>query len=165
MYMNIHSLMREFARIEGSEVGQGPRHPANSRLELASEIDSFFHVFPFLRRDQGYVDFLECYGGAFIEESSNIVDLYGFLSISTHIVREDGFRLDDKGYFSFCTVLLNSTQEFGFAFDATQERRSGVYCWIINDRLEVQYHWCNINFLDWLNTLILSKGRLLYIAT
>ena len=159
--MDIHSLMNRFALLKGADVGRGPRHPTTPVPALAKEIKDFFQIYPFLRNDQGYVDFIECYAGAGISrEPELIVDIYGFISGGTHIVKEDGIRLDERGYFAFCTTYLDDLGEVGFAFDATGERTSGIYRWIVDEHLQGDYSWYCPNFLEWLERLIKYEGRL-----
>lgn len=155
--MDIHSLMHQFVLLKGADVGQGPRHPTTPVPALAKEIEDFFHFHPFLRRDSGYVDFIEGYAGAGISrEPELMVDIYGFIPGGTHIVKEDGIRLDERGYFAFCTTYLDNLGEVGFAFDT--ERMSGIYRWMVGEHLQGDYSWYCSTFLEWLERLIRYEG-------
>jgi hypothetical protein len=164
MSMDIHSLMRRLGEIQGAQVGHGPKHPVEPDFAIADEIAEFFKKYPALQHDQGYVNFLECYAGASIScEPELMVDIYGFVPGGSHIVKEDGYRLDESGYFAFCTIFLDNIKEIGFSFDATFdatiERKRGVYKWTLDENLQASLTWYCTTFLEWLDTLITSQGR------
>lgn len=167
--LNIHSLMKEFSRLEGAEIGRGPKHPSSPDPSLAPEIEEFLNQYPFLRQDRGYVDFLECYAGAWVmwPNLDFVVDLFGFANVSTHIVKEDGYVVDPTGFLKFCDGLVRIHKGVGhegvlgqgFAFDATGKRRWGVYR-SITDEVESDKYWYCETFLQALAALIETKGNL-----
>lgn len=74
-------------------VGRGPKHPESPNLELQKEIDSFLEQYSFLRKDQGYIDFLEYYSGAMVDwpKGELVIAIFGFLEeISFHLIKDGG---------------------------------------------------------------------------
>lgn len=94
----LHHLMARLATLGTWEPVRGPRHPTAPNPTPASAIARFLASYPVLRRDPGYIDFLECYAGAFVadaEETLTVdlpdrsyrvavqtVDLFGFSPIA-----------------------------------------------------------------------------------
>lgn len=160
--MDIHTLIKRFAQLEGAGVGFGPKHPVSPNLSISNEVEDFLREFSFLRQDQGYVDFLEYYAGAHYmpSDDSVTIDIFGFTDQSSHIIDLEGDIIDERGFLVFCAgnivehlIKGRKTRPQGFAFDATGNRMRGVY-----DGLEgIQY--CK-TFLEWLNALIENKGIL-----
>jgi hypothetical protein len=137
---------------------------------LAQEIEAFLNEYPFLRQDQGYVDFLESYAGAWVAWPNNdlVIDLFGFTQVSTHIVKEDGYIVDPTGFLTICDGMVRLREGGfregvigqGFAFDATGERKWGIYRYVMIDGIEAAMDWYCETFLQALSALIETKGRL-----
>jgi hypothetical protein len=173
MDLDIETLMRSFLDLGYAEIGNGPKHPAAPNPDLAAPVQAFLARFPILRRDQGYVDFLEYYAGASILWPHNdlVVDIFGFTEVSSHLLETDGPIVDEHGYFWFCSEVIRlhpgfetrtTTAGLQFAFDTTQQRRWGIYRGIDNeDSSRTEFAWYCESFLEWLNLLIENKGRLL----
>lgn len=167
--MNIHELMQKFAELDYTTVGRGPKHPSFPRLELQAEVESFLAQYEFLQQDKGYVDFLECYAGGMIDYPNGevFVDIFGFLDeVSFHLTKDEGSIIEDNGYYGFCTSVIRIGQSaipaesdvgIGYAFDATGNRRWGIYRFIEGGEGE----WYCESFLKWLEQIITKKGNLL----
>lgn len=180
--MDIHDLVIKFIRLGGTEVGRGPGHPTNpdSDKELKIDINEFFKLYPFLRKDPSYVDFIECYAGASLSWDNPafmyqdlIIDIYGFTWVISTDFREHGEEnwgdsfLDEQGFFIFSSLLIRTgngddrEKDFSsivFAFDSTLNRKPGVY-----GRLGVdgEWRWLYGSFLEWFDQIIEKKGRVL----
>jgi hypothetical protein len=164
-FSSIHPLIEKLQNLEGTIVGEGPKHPISPHPEIQGEIDNFISEYKFLLQDKGYVDFLECYSGMLIDSSDGkiFIDVFGFLEdISLHLTRGEGSVVDDD-YLGFCSavVRIGSTGNLnkddvglGFAFDATGEKPWGVYC-SIN---AAKYEWYCSSFREWLEKLVRTKG-------
>ena len=167
--MDIHSLMQNFTELGYVTVGRGPKHPESPSLELQKEIDSFLEQYSFLRKDRGYIDFLEYYSGAMVDwpQGELVIAIFGFLEeISFHLIKDGGEVIDDDGFYAFCTSVVrvgegqdieNESIGLGYTFDATGTRRWGVYRSIGGGECE----WYCDSFLEWLEKLIDKKGLLL----
>lgn len=159
--MVLQELMQQFSTIEGAFIGQGSYHSSYPNQALLGEIDDFLQRFPFLRDDQGYIDFLSLYAGAGIsQEPTLMVDICGFTTEGIHIVKDDGEPLDKQGFFTFCLTYLDNEREIDFSFDATGHRERGVYRAIADSRGTGDYAWFCPSFLIWLERLIQHQGRL-----
>ena len=167
--MGIHSLVKKLAEIEGAEVGRGPKHPTAPNLDLSPEIDSFLAEYDFISQDKGYVQFLESYAGAYVWQPANdlTIDFFGFAGISTHIVNEDGPIVDEQGFLVYCdgTVWIDSADPGekaigqSFAFDATGNRRWGIYRRFTRRGEEINFYWYCKTFEQLLEHLIKTKGQ------
>ena len=171
---DIHEVMRAFASLPFAKVGHGPRHPTRPEPALGPVIEQFLEHYPIIRRDQGYVAFLECYAGASIadEEADRFVDIFGFSSVSTDIQAIDGPLLDDEGFVTFCTAVFHPEPALGaetshdplaiweldFAFDLTGDRRPGVYRALSHPGRSEPYSWFTATFPEWLELLIRGRG-------
>ncbi|AFZ27880.1 hypothetical protein Cylst_5903 [Cylindrospermum stagnale PCC 7417] len=166
--MDIHSLMQKFTELGYVTVGRGPKHPESPSLELQKEIDSFLEQYSFLRKDPGYIDFLEYYSGAMVDwpKGELVIAIFGFLEeISFHLIKDGGEVIDDDGFYAFCTSVVrvgegqdmeNESIGLGYTFDATGTRRWGVYRSIEGGECE----WYCDSFLEWLEKLIDKNGLL-----
>jgi hypothetical protein len=164
-FNSIHELIEKLQNFDGAIVGEGPKHPISPHSEMQGEIDNFISEYKFLLQDKGYIDFLECYSGMLIDSSDGrvFIDVFGFLEdVSLHLTRDESSIVDD-GYFGFCTAVVriectgNLSKDdvgLGFAFDATGQKRWGVYC-SINDE---NYEWYCSNFQEWMEKLVATKG-------
>ena len=123
-------------------------------------------MYPFLRQDEGYVCFLEMYaGGVFWRDQDALsLGLFGFDSeLSTHLVKGPGDTVE-HGYLTFCDMVIPPRADpfgkdaigLGFGFDATGERRWGVYRLLGEGRAD---YYCE-TFLQWLRLFVEREGRL-----
>jgi hypothetical protein len=167
--MDIHSLMQNFTELGYAAVGRGPKHPESPNLELQKEIDSFLEEYSFLRKDPGYIDFLEYYSGAMVDSPKEelVIEIFGFLEeISFHLIKDGGEVIDDDGFYVFCISVVrvgegqdmeNESIGLAYRFDATGTQRWGVYRSLEGGECE----WYCDSFLEWLEKLIDKKGLLL----
>lgn len=152
--MDIHQIIRQIGTIDDAEVfiGYGPKHPSTPDPTLEGIIQEYLGMYPFLRRDQGYIDFLETYAGLNIyREAVNVaVDIFGFCyGISSLIEKtdqgflwqgesslvEDGFLIvsdaklvfEEKREHHVSTEPTNNMVGVGFGFDTLGSRPWGVY--------------------------------------
>lgn len=168
--MEIDSLMADLARIPGARIGRGPRHPSQPDATAGEKLREFLAEYPAVRTDPGYVEFLECYGGAYLENEdvSQIVDILGFTDASTQMYEMDGPIVDEDGFLLFAQCVyhievdgrLVDTQEYDFAFDVTGGRESGVYG-LFSARAvrDNRFEWHSDDFLSWLAQLVRTGGR------
>jgi hypothetical protein len=165
--MNIHSLIGKMASLEGAVIGRGPRRPINPDTDLAPVVEKLFVEYPFLRKDQGYVDFIECYAGAFIDsqEDDLVIDIFGLSEVSTNLLYGEDDIIDKDGFLGICSIAIGIDRGpgldkeligGGFSFDATQSRRPGIYRHLIN----APVGWYCETFLELLDALIEKRGRL-----
>jgi hypothetical protein len=166
---SIHQLITKVHKVGKVKTGRGPKHPQCSNQELDQEITDFLNSYPFLRQDQGYIDFLESYAGLLVYRNSDFFSLgiYGFdEDVSLHLVKGEGELIDEAGMLTFADLTI-PVQEgdqsadnligIGFGFDTTQQRTWGVYRCID----EQPYHWYCATFLELLERILNHKGRLL----
>lgn len=164
--MDLHVLMREFSQMGDSLIGRGPKHPKFPKPELQTEINDFLEKNLFLKKDQGYIEFLEVYSGATVclpsqEDCNSSVGIYGFcLDVSFSIARPDYDLLSEDGYFNFADAIMCDDQNIDndyvdYVFDATGQRSQGVYM----RRGDDCTWYCN-TFLEWLKDIVNDKGDL-----
>lgn len=164
--MNIHSLMEKFSKLPEAALGRGPKHPSMPNLALRDEIEAFLKEHPFLTKDRGYIDFLECYAGAraFRADGSLVVDIFGFTEISSHLIEADGPIIDQDGFYGFSDGIFQDRAGIdvgiGGRFDATGNRRRGVYRSRYSRPNEIDIYWYCESFLEWVEVLIDTKGHL-----
>jgi hypothetical protein len=178
--MQIDQLMDRFTGIPGARVGHGPRHPRHPDPSIAGQVDEFLDAYPALRADPGYVEFLERYGGASIEneKTGQIVDILGFTDASTDMIEMDGPIVDDNGFLVFAQCVyhliedgkLRDTQEHDFAFDTTGRRDPRVYhLYSAMSRLtsapeaprsQSPFEMSCDGFVDWLAMIVNRNGML-----
>ncbi|WP_146160468.1 hypothetical protein [Desmospora activa] len=165
--MGIDDLFNQLGSIPGAKTGKGPRHPTQPANEIQKSIDDFLLSYPALRNDPGYVDFLEKYAGAYIEneDQTQIVDILGFSNVSTHIIDMEGPVVNEHGFLIFAQCIYSSihdgkltdSYEHDFAFSVTGAE--GIY-WI-STTLHTQnqpFIFYAENFLQWLRNLISAGG-------
>ena len=168
--VDLHSLMKRLAVSEHALLGTGPRHPVAPNPEIADEVERFLAQYPFLRQDQGYVDFLECYAGASFDcpDASLIVFIYGFLDqVTRHFTKDEPFvgsAVDEeRGFLVFAEMVFRPGKyrgvvdnvSYGYAFDMTETRRWGVYHDISSkDYTSSKYEWHCESFLQLLEELV-----------
>lgn len=170
--MDIHKLMRGFANLRDANIGHGPKHPTQPNLALKQEIEAFLDQYPVLRQDQGYVEFLECYAGAWLDWQPSedlVIGLLGFdMDVTANIANPDeGHPVDENGYLMFCDGIVRIHEGVGrtgvigqtFAFDATDKRKAGVYRSTSDRNGITDYYWYCGSFLEWLTILLATKGN------
>lgn len=172
MSRDLHDLMGRFQELGVLEdIARGPKHPESPRPALAPQIAAWLEQHPCLRRDPGYVDYLEQYSGAWID--TNIpaiqVDIFGFDDggTSTHLVHGDGDAIDREGMMPFAAVNFqvgpdlapadgstpgSEPRSMVFGFDTTGTRPWGVY------RHDAAWEWYCDTFLEWLERLVERGG-------
>jgi hypothetical protein len=147
--------------------GFGPKHPETANITLQPMLEEIYKRFPFLQQDAGYCEFLECYGGLSYSQEKDLLslDIFGISNeVSTHLLYGPGEAVTSDGVLTFCSVSLvrdpfsprpDEMQGIGFGFDATGERRQGVYQCFDS---APYYYYCS-NFLEWLNCFIRNNGQ------
>ena len=161
----LDELLGDLRRIGELRLGRGPRHPTDPAPELAADVAQLLAEYPFLRRDPGYVAFLERYAGAVLWRAQDLLSLglFGFYpDLSIHLVEGPG-EIIEHGFFTFCDTVVPRTPEapfdpigVGFGFDATNERRWGVYRLWGGGKAD----WYCETFLALLERYITCDGRL-----
>lgn len=169
---SIHLLIENIQSMDGSIVGEGPKHPTSPHPEIQQEIDTLLATYNFLKNDDSYIAFLECYSGLTIDSADGkiFIDVFGFLEdVSLHLLKGEGSVVDDEGYFGFCSAVVRIGHSgdlnkddvgLGFAFDATGKRRKGVYRSIGEEK----YEWYCEKFQNWLENLVATKGAFIECA-
>src|SRR5438067_2368213 len=107
--MDIHSLVSQLARFGTLETGRGPRHPESPNPDLADPIEAFLDEHPFVRRDPGYVDFLECYAGLLLWRERDCLGLsiYGFdPNVALHLTEGEGEPITPDRFLTFADVTV-----------------------------------------------------------
>jgi hypothetical protein len=170
--MDVHSLVKDFLELPDAEVGRGPQHPTNPVPELEAPINEFLEKYPFLCKDARYVEFLKCYSGAYLlwPDDQLMIDVFGFSDVSSPIEAEEYPVVDNEGYLTFCSVLyrvkpgggVENIQTLGFAFDATSQRKPGVYRQLVGRQpgSPTVTEWYCETFLELFHELIDKRGRL-----
>lgn len=174
--LDIHTLMRRFSALPNARIGYGPRHPTQPNAALKKEIAIFLDQYSFLRQDQGYIDFLECYSGAssYLNSVTRhiVIDIFGFIrDLSTHLTQDTdlGPIVDDEGYFDFAGGMVAIKEPtgsprvailLGAAFDATGDRKWGIYRSKSETPDHTGIYWYCETFLEWLNLVIETEGEL-----
>jgi len=163
----IHELIRELSSLGAVVTGHGPKHPEAPSDDLGAEIAAFLDEHGFLRRDEEYVDFLESYAGLLLTREHDFLSLsvYGFdPEIGLHLTEGEGDLLTEDGFLTFADATVSEQEGvFGpndplgvaFGFDATGERRPGVY----RNLSGRPYEWYCEGFTEWLETLVRLRGR------
>lgn len=167
----IDEAVSHFAALPGASVGHGPHHPTEPDVDVGLRVDEFLKAHPTLRRDPGYVEFLDKYAGAGIENDdvSQIVDVLGFTDVSTDMEEMDGPVVDDEGFLMVAEAVYHlrddgrttSTLQHAFAYDVTGERPPGIYRSLVtSDQLEPNFAWAFDNFEAWLEEIVACEGWL-----
>lgn len=174
--MDIHSLMDRFSKLDGAAVGSGPKHLVSPDVELQKTINHFLEQHPFLRRDQGYIDFLEGYAGASIERLDKpdvVLDIFGFTDVSSHLITGEGDVINPDGFFDIAggtypgenykqksLPYLLRIKSLGCCLDTTGKREWGIYRTRYNQAKEKEVYWYCRTFLEWLEILIDTDGHM-----
>lgn len=164
---DLDELLARLGRVGELALGCGPEHPSAPEPALATDVAKLLAQYPFLRRDPGYVAFLERYAGAVLWRDQDLLSLglFGFHpELSTHLVTGPG-EIIEHGFFTFCDMVVPRDPDapfgdsigLGFGFDATQERRWGVYRLWGGGKAD----WYCDTFLEWLEQFIAKGGRLI----
>ena len=162
MYQTIHQIMMALrAQVCVRTLLQPER--STSTADLLLDVAGFLDMYPFVRRDQGYVDFLSHYGGALVGDEYDAISLgiYGFSDQFGPYLLEPPV-IDDEGFLTFADLLVTIESEQGdeeevemaFSFDATGMRRWGVYRRFIDE----PDYWYAHTFMELLED-ILKRNR------
>ena len=177
MQMSIHTLIQEFLKLKGAEVGYGPDHPTSPNGALKDTVDAYFNRFPFLKQDQGYVDFMRFYAGAWVdwqpypELNDLVIDIFGFTAVSRNISEEDRLTytsdesiLEESGFIAFSEVFFGINEDSipaqSFFFDITGDRDQGVYREVWQNGVKSEITWYCESFLQWFEAIIRTQGKL-----
>jgi hypothetical protein len=163
--MTLEELIDRLRRFGDVELGHGPRHPAAPDPALAPEIDAFLDRYPVLRRDPGYVAFLERYSGLYLsrDEDALALSIFGFdTDVALHIVEGEGdLLIADFLPFAHAVVPLRAGSfnphdpGVAYAFDIGGSLPAGVYRNVKDHEFEL----CAPSFLDWLEQLDRLEGN------
>lgn len=167
----IDEAVSRFAALPGTSVGRGPRHPSDPNSDVELRVSEFLEAYPTLRGDPAYVEFLEKYAGASIEneDMSQIVDVLGFTDASTDIEEMDGPIVDSKGFLMVAEAVYHvredgrttSTLQHAFAYDVTGQRPPGIYWSLVSsDQLEPSFTKAFDGFEAWLEEIVACEGWL-----
>jgi hypothetical protein len=167
--MNIDETISRLEHIPDARTGRGPRHPEAPDLSIEDQLVQFLGSYSILRRDSGYIEFLEKYAGAMIKnlDETQIVDVLGFSDASTGMLEMDGPLVDEDGFILFAQCVFHiivegrlvDMYEYDFAFDASGERRPGVYRCSSTLRSQGEsYVWYADGFCSWLVELVDNGG-------
>ena len=166
--MGIAEVVARFVEIPGAVVGRGPAHSDSPDYGVGAEVGTFLDSYPALRRDRGYVEFLELYSGARIEpgDGSIAANILGFGDVSINMTELDAPVVED-GFIVFAICVYHDhrdgqldSYEYDFAFDVSGDRKPGVYrCFAAAQALEEPMTWYVENFTEWLTGLVEKGGR------
>jgi hypothetical protein len=167
----IDDVMFKFSRIRGASIGRGPDHPTDPDARPKSRIAHFLEAYPRLADDLGYVEFLQKFAGASIQNDdvSQIIDILGFGDASTDMEEVDGPIVDKDGFLMIAEAVYHiredgrnvDTLQHAFAFDVTGTRPSGVYHSLSSSRLpDEDFHHAFESFAAWLEHLVDHGGWL-----
>ncbi len=162
----LHTLLVRMQGLGHLKLGHGPKHPEAPEPRLTGDIAAFLERYPFVCRDEGYVQFLSEYaGGVFWRDQDALsLGLFGFYpDLSIHLTKGPGETIE-HGYLTFCDLVIPPRSEpfapdargLGFGFDATGTRRAGVHRLWGEGRAD---YFCE-TFLEWLRLFIEHEGRL-----
>lgn len=167
----LDEVIAQFERVPGARVGHGPRHLLEPNPESAPRLREFLDAYPALVADAGYVEFLEKYAGASIQNAAltQLIDLPGFSDASPDILEMDGPMVDDDGFLVVAQAVYHvdedgravDTLQHDIAFDTTGRREPGLYHSFTSGemlvpRFERQHH----DFTSWLEALVKVGGWL-----
>ncbi|WP_225847553.1 hypothetical protein [Streptomyces sp. HPF1205] len=167
--MDIDELVIALGALPGAEVGRGPWSQEEPDEEQRKEIEDFLSLYPRLRQDAGYVDFLKRYSGAVIadEKRGQYVDIFGFGEVSSHILEIEGDVVDEEGYLVFAQCMYHDIRdgalldsfEYDFAYNVKERQEPGVYCCrsTLGDRSQPFVRYAD-DFSSWLGELVAARG-------
>lgn len=165
--MDIDDAMATFERIPGAVVGFGPKHPTRPNQEIAHRVAAFLDDYPALRGYPCYVEFLEKYAGARIDQQENsvLVYLFGLADVSFDLVADEGDVVTD-GFLQFAQGVYRedvhdvmTIYQYDFAFDVSGARDRGVYRSALRASGDVHgYTWYTADFSSWLDELVAKGG-------
>ncbi|SFY43711.1 hypothetical protein SAMN02787144_103855 [Streptomyces atratus] len=121
-----------------------------------------------MRQDRGYIEFLERFSGVTISDPEKDIgiDIMGFDPCVVNLVETEGPVVDSNGYLliAMCSYGEVSdgrlvTWEYDFAFDATGNRREGIYRLVaLGGENLGEFEWYVGNFEEWLAELVERSG-------
>lgn len=178
--LDLHAIVEKFSIIDHAVVGRGPRHPTNPMLNLKPTIDDFLKTYPFLSRDTGYLDFLECYAGTEIHPPEKAAQgwffsLFGFyIGWAGYVIANPDeyiweWELKHLGMFPFADAQIfdhNDSRNDIFAmaaFNVACVRKPGIYQ-RVQYRSELSedrnYVWYCDTFLEWFQAVAETGGAM-----
>lgn len=166
--MTIEESVARLEGLAGAVVGFGPKHPVRPNPSIDGRIRSFLSEYPELRRDSCYIEFLEKYAGARLENEdySQIVNIFGFADVSIDMMETDDAPLVTDGYLPFAQCVYHmdtevqvDTYEYYFALDVTGAREPGVYRMYSDMHSgESPFSWYCSDFCTWLAEFVEKDG-------
>lgn len=158
--------------IEGFEamgdiaVGFGLEHPVAPDLRREEEVRSFLAQLPPSCRDPDWLAFLLRYGGLQWEIDAGNFGLMGYRWVSEDLIDAEEEAIDEHGFLSFAyldvaleRMELDVTLIYGF--DATGERRPGVYRLQVNPEPTPDTAWAYYqpSFMAFLRAVAAVNGE------
>lgn len=167
--MYVDDLVKLLEMEVGAITGHGPEHPTRPSPELQDAMSQFFHAFPSILEDEGYVHFLKRYAGIYVEnaDATRIVDVFGFGGPATGIADPEAVQVDENGFLIFAQCIyseitdgkLVDSYEHDFAFSVAGDRPQGVYRASSTLREpEQSFSSYADDFCQWLQKLIEVRG-------
>jgi hypothetical protein len=166
--VELDDLILQFSRLPHAVVGHGPRHPVSPDPSIEQDVSRFLEEHPSLRRDAGYVEFLEKYSGAAFDypDQTVAVEIIGFSSESMNVYELDSPVVQD-GLMVFALCAYHSfrdggidTYEHDFAIAADDRRKPGIYRYYGSTRHpEPSVSWHAEDFVTWLEEFVGRGGR------
>ncbi|GEM_PF-5542114 len=170
--MEVTEMISRLSKLEYSLVHGGHRHSEFPNQDVIDEIKQVFETYPKLTKDSGFVDFLEMCSGAIIiyPDDSIDVSIYGVWDYSGDIL-SDTERIGER-FLPFAGIMFHppikesDLKSLSFAFDISSDdlgvyRRANYADELIErSQLSNYTRYCD-TFLDWLERLINTKGRLI----
>ncbi|MFE6104697.1 hypothetical protein ACFVQ4_32715 [Streptomyces laurentii] len=167
--MRIDELVARLELLPGAQIGCGPRHPICPRIEVAPQTAAFLESYPFAREDRGYVEFLERFSGATVNDPEKDIgiDIMGFDPRMLNLVETEGPIVDANGYLliAMCSYGEVSdgrldTWEYDFALDSTGTRKKGIYCLTaLSGETLTEFEWHRGSFEEWIAELVEQAGK------
>jgi hypothetical protein len=169
--MDLSVLMHRFTELEYASIGFGPRHPTAPNPMLQPNVDAFLAGNPYLKKDQGYVDFLETYSAAAVNWPNQelMIDIYGFTpEITIYLPDPDEPLTFNGSFFRFAESFVKTGPDkrdfvgLSFGFDSTGVQKPGVYRHVYlpgDDWKTLPFVWYKASFLEWLEDLVNKAGR------
>jgi hypothetical protein len=135
--MSIDELAIRLSHLPGATLGRGPQHPREPDSSIADRVTGFLDTHAALRRDPGYVEFMQKYAGADLSppDDSLFASILGFAEGVADIEEDmDGPVVDENGFLFFADWGFHAEVDgklgshgHSFMFDASGGRRPGIY--------------------------------------
>jgi hypothetical protein len=176
----IDDLMAAFSDVgPPTVVFQGPEHPTQPEPALAERVRQWLATHPFLHRDEGYVEFLRRYCGAYLADKTGQfrATVYGFhpqvgyldeYDFCCYDARVPG--IDQRGLYPFAVMgydrpgqgkLLDRQVRVDFCFDGTGARSWGVYREVkVGRQAQGDMEWHCGSFCEWLRQVYAGEAHI-----